>query len=172
MERIKNILSGKDKNKYRFHFVGIGGVSMCSLAIYLIDLNQEVSGSDVRQSQNTKVLQKRGINISFGHQQKNVFGADFVVYSFAVENNVEVKTAKALKIPCFSRAELLGAILKMYKNVICVAGAHGKTTTTALIYEILKQVVADGKGLEINTSSFRFSISGHCKVYFEKCHPI
>lgn len=139
MERIKNILCGKDKNKYHFHFVGIGGVSMYSLAIYLKNLNQEIRGSDVRQSQNTKNLQKKGINISFGHKQENVFGADFVVYSFAVENNVEVKAAKALKIPCLSRAELLGLILKTYKKIICVSGAHGKTTTTALIYEILKK---------------------------------
>lgn len=139
MERIKNILYGKDNGKYHFHFVGIGGVSMHSLAIYLNNLNQGVSGSDVRHSQNTKNLQKKGIRVNFGHKQENITGADFVVYSFAVENNVEVKAAKALNITCISRAELLGLILKTYKNVICVAGAHGKTTTTALIYEILKK---------------------------------
>ena len=50
---------------------------------------------------------------------------------------MEVQEAKRLNIPIISRAELLGAILKLYKISICVAGAHGKTTTTALIYHIL-----------------------------------
>lgn len=134
---LKSILS--KKNKYNIHFVGIGGVSMASLAIYLKKMGHEVTGSDIQQTDNTKKLEQEGIKICYSHKAKNVYGAHCVIYSNAVERGVEVKTAKTINIPCFSRAMLLGEILKTYKTSICIAGTHGKTTTTALIYWILKK---------------------------------
>lgn len=136
---ITNILSGKSKKKYKFHFVGIGGVSMSLLALIFKELGQTISGSDTRRSENVKKLISSGVDVCIGHNEKNVVGADFVIYSFAVENNVEVKKAKEIEICTMSRPELLALVLKQYKTSICVAGAHGKTTTTALIYSILKE---------------------------------
>ena len=95
---LKNILSNKDKTKYHFHFVGIGGVSMYGLAIFLFELGHKISGSDTQYSQNVKNLIKMGINVENRHKKTNVVGANFVIYSYAVENNIEVKEAKRQKI--------------------------------------------------------------------------
>ena len=138
-KKIFNIICGKYKKKYNFHFVGIGGVSMNSLAMYILNLGQGVSGSDTKKTANTKKLALRGAKIFYGHSENNIRNCDYVIYSFAVKDNVEVKKAKDLKIPVLSRAEFLSLILKKYKTSICVAGAHGKTTTTALIYSVLKE---------------------------------
>ena len=135
---IINILKNKDKNTHKFYFVGIGGISMYAIASRLLKLGQEVIGSDAKRTKNTKTLEKLGATIHYKHDQKNVFGADFVIYSFAVRDNVEVKKAKELNLPVLSRAKMLGLMLKCYKISICVSGAHGKTTTTALIYHVLK----------------------------------
>lgn len=135
--QIKNILTGKDKTKYKFYFVGIGGVSMFSLAILLKQLNMEVEGTDASVSKNTKTLQKMGIKVNYKHNAQNIVGASVVVYSFAVQNSVEVQKAKELNILTISRATLLGIVVGLYKNSVCVAGAHGKSTTTALIYSTL-----------------------------------
>ncbi len=136
-DTIFNILSKKDKRKYKFIFVGAGGISMYSLAIFIKNLGHEVVGIDAKKSDNTDILEQNGIKVYIGHAQKNIANFDFVVYSYAVEFGLEVQEAKRLNIPTISRAELLGVILKLYKTSICVAGAHGKTTTTALIYHIL-----------------------------------
>lgn len=135
--KLSNIV--KFKKKYRIFFVGVGGVSMYQLAIYLKEMGHDVLGSDIQQNEYTTKLENKDIKVFYEHNKKNVEGVDVVFFSYAVENGVEVKWAKDLNIPCFSRAELLGEILKTYKTSICVAGAHGKTTTTALIYSILKE---------------------------------
>lgn len=136
---ILNILKCKDKSVYNFYFVGIGGISMHSLCVRLLNIGQKVGGSDARRSKISKELQKLGVKVHYGHNPKNVLGADFVIYSFAVRDNVEVKKAQELKIPTISRSKFLSLLLKCYKTRICVAGAHGKTTTTALIYHILNK---------------------------------
>ena len=79
-----------------------------------------------------------GIKIFYLHNENNVKNADYVIYSNACENNVEVIYAKSKNIPTLTRAEFLAEILKEYATTICVAGAHGKTTTTALTFEIFK----------------------------------
>ncbi len=137
IQTIKKILSKESKKKYKFYFVGIGGVSMFSLAILMLSLGMEVSGTDVRKSKNTKNLQRLGANIYFSHKPENIRGADFVIYSYAVENCVEAQEAKRLNIPTLSRAKLLGLFLECFETVVAISGAHGKSTTTALIYHIL-----------------------------------
>jgi len=136
---ILNILKGKSTKKHSFYFIGIGGISMYSLCLKLIELGQYVGGSDAKRTKNTRILEKCGVKIHYEHNEENVSGFDFVIYSFAVRDNVEVKKAKELNIPVLSRAEFLGLLLCCYKKRICVAGAHGKTTTTALIYHILNK---------------------------------
>lgn len=127
------------KNIKHIHFVGIGGVSVNSLAVFSKINGFEVTGSDSSKSDVTTSLENMGIKIYYEHKADNVKKTDLVVFSNAVENGIEVTTAKKLKIPTISRAKFLSFILQNYKTTICVSGAHGKTTTTALIYSILKE---------------------------------
>jgi len=123
----------------RIHFIGIGGISMSGLAEILSKDGFIVSGSDWTSKDTTDHLQDIGINIKIGSGDASIITCDIdlVVYTAAVKpNNPELMAAKALGIPTMVRAELLGAMLKGYEYAVCVAGSHGKTSTTALITSI------------------------------------
>ena len=123
----------------RVHFVGIGGVGMCGIAEVLHNLQFEVSGSDVRESANTKRLASLGVKIAIGHDPQLVKGVDVVVVSSAVdETNPEVRAARAGKIPVIPRAEMLGELMRLQRG-IAIAGTHGKTTTTSLVASCLAE---------------------------------
>lgn len=113
--------------------VGIGGIGMSSIALVLLNRGYSVSGSDMNESEITDELKKRGATIYAGHDEKNVAGADVVVYSSAVNpaENVETLLAERYRIPLIKRAEMLGELMRM-KFGIGIAGTHGKTTTTSL----------------------------------------
>ena len=121
------------------YFVGIGGISMCALARILQSFGTQVFGSDIDKVQLEK-LSKSGFCVYFGHNKNNVKGdIDLLVYSSSIApDNPEILKAKELGIKICNRGELLGLIAKQYKNVIAVSGAHGKTTTTSMIFEIFK----------------------------------
>ncbi|MDH3591730.1 MAG: UDP-N-acetylmuramate--L-alanine ligase [Planctomycetota bacterium] len=119
------------------HFVGIGGSGMCGIAEVLANLGYTVSGSDLAATDVTRRLKRHGVSVRKGHQRKHVNGADVVVVSSAVhEDNPEVVEARRLKIPVIPRAEMLAELMRM-KTGVAVAGAHGKTTTTGLVAEVL-----------------------------------
>jgi len=102
-----------------------------------------VSGSDIARSEITKALEKIGAKIYYRHSGKNLKAADLVVYSPAVaENNPELIKARKLGIRTFSYPEMLGAISKD-KYTIAVSGAHGKTTTTAMVGMMLRDAKLD-----------------------------
>lgn len=128
-----------DLSKMRhIHFVGVGGIMMSGIAEILLKREYIVSGSDRNHSHMTDHLKRIGINISIGHLEDNVIGADLVVYSSAVpEDNVELVKAKALDLPIVSRAQMIGILMPDYNTSIAVSGAHGKTTTTSMISTIL-----------------------------------
>lgn len=133
MERVLNF-----ENLKNIHFIGVGGVSMSALAEYSLKLGFKVSGSDIFASERTSRLLSLGCDISFIHQAKNVRSADAVVYSVAVSGeNPELRYALKKQIPTFTRGEFLGKIINGYKNSIAVSGCHGKTTTTAMIANVL-----------------------------------
>lgn len=125
--------------KFRhIHFIGIGGVSMHSLAIYCKSYGLSVSGSDVKKNKYTKLCEQNGIKISIKHRAKNIDNADLVVYSSAINfSNPEIMEAEKRKIKVVSRAELLACICKNFKCVIGISGTHGKSTTASMIYHIL-----------------------------------
>ncbi|MCB0392469.1 MAG: UDP-N-acetylmuramate--L-alanine ligase [Bdellovibrionales bacterium] len=115
----------------KIHFVGIGGIGMCGLAELMHNLGASVTGSDLRENQQTDHLKKLGITIFTGHKAEQVGDIDVVVYSSAVKfDNPEVKKAFQLKIPVMPRAEALAEIMRL-KRGVAVAGTHGKTTTTS-----------------------------------------
>jgi len=120
------------------HFIGVGGIGMSGLAEILRTLEFDVSGSDLRESENTRNLQRLGVRIDVGHRAENVRGADVVVYSSAVApENPEMIEAKALGIPVIPRAEMLAELMRV-KYGIAIAGSHGKTTTTSLVATVLR----------------------------------
>lgn len=123
----------------RLHFVGIGGAGMSGIAEVLANLRFEVSGSDLRESANTRRLTALGVPVHIGHDPALVQGVDAVVVSSAVNgNNPEVVAARRANIPIVPRAEMLGELMRLQRG-IAVAGTHGKTTTTSLIASVLAE---------------------------------
>lgn len=120
------------------HMVGIGGAGMSGIARVLSEQGVRVSGSDLQISDATKKLQNMGIEIYEGHASFNVKeGVDLLVVSSAIpRHNVEVEAAKAQNIPVLKRGQMLAMMANDCKG-IAVAGAHGKTTTTSMIYAAL-----------------------------------
>ncbi|WP_457600639.1 UDP-N-acetylmuramate--L-alanine ligase [Hydrogenivirga sp.] len=128
----------------RFHFVGIGGIGMSGIAQILLEMNYEVSGSDIKENRNTELLSRMGAKIYIGHSEDNVKEyVQVVVYSSAVkEDNPEIRRAKELGIPVIPRGEMLAELFKL-KEGIAVSGSHGKTTTTSMIAHILEEAGFD-----------------------------
>lgn len=119
------------------HFVGIGGSGMSGIAEVLLNLGYVVSGSDLAQSPVTDRLQTLGARITYGHDKKNIKGADAVVISSAVKaENPEVVAARELGVPVVPRAVMLAELMRLRRG-IAIAGAHGKTTTTSLVASLL-----------------------------------
>lgn len=119
------------------HFVGIGGSGMSGIAEILLASGYKVSGSDMKESSNTKRLKKLGAVIEIGHDPRHIEGSEVVVVSSAVRpDNPELIAARYRNIPIIPRAEMLAEIMRM-KYGIAVAGAHGKTTTTSMLAHIL-----------------------------------
>lgn len=136
-DKILEVLRQKGAKVY---FVGIGGISMSSLALILKERGIRVAGSDIKKTQVTENLQKRGIHIRYSHSREAImsFAPDLVVFSLSLnENNAEYKAVLDMNINAVSRAELLGAIMVEYETSIGISGSHGKSTVTAMIGEIL-----------------------------------
>jgi UDP-N-acetylmuramate--alanine ligase len=123
----------------RLHFVGIGGSGMSGIAEVLRNLGYPVSGSDLSTTPVTRRLKKLGADVRRGHRAEHVADADVVVVSSAVKpDNPEVVEARRRKIPVIPRAEMLAELMRL-KYGVAVAGAHGKTSTTAMIAEVLTE---------------------------------
>ena len=128
----------------RVHMIGIGGSSMSGLAEMLLREGYMVTGSDNANSHAVERLRKMGIPVQVGHDEKNVAGAALVVFSAAIApENPERQEAARLGIPEMERSTLLGELMMGHKNVICVCGAHGKTTTSSMIAETLLECGMD-----------------------------
>ena len=116
------------------HCIGIGGIGLSAIAEILINEGYTVSGSDMNEGDTIDRLIKSGATVSLGHREKNVTGADLIVYSAAIhKTNPERLAAEALGIPTVTRAQLLGHLMSEKNKSVAVAGAHGKTTTTSII---------------------------------------
>ena len=128
----------------RVHLVGIGGVSMRPLGLVLRGMGVIVTGSDMNASVSTDDLIAQGIPVFIGHRAENIRGASCVIRTAAAHNdNPEIAGARELGIPIFERAQAWGFIMKAYQNAICVAGTHGKTTTTSMITHVFMEAGKD-----------------------------
>jgi len=127
----------------RVHFIGIGGAGMNALAEILLAYGHRVSGSDLKRSRITERLEGLGVAVQYDHEPRLVAGADLTVYSSAIRpENPECKYARAHRIPCMRRAEMLGELMRATFS-IGVAGTHGKTTTTSLLGQALSHAGFD-----------------------------
>lgn len=123
----------------KYFFLGICGISMRSLAVMLRLRGDEVSGCDAEPS-DLDFFKTYGVEVLGSRVKEEIKKSDIIVFSSAIkENDENYLYAKKLGKKLMSRGELLGVIASDYDIVIAVAGAHGKTTTTALIYNILKK---------------------------------
>jgi UDP-N-acetylmuramate--alanine ligase len=130
--------------KKSIYFIGIGGIGMSALARYFKAQKWAVSGSDMVGSNLTKNLQKEGISVKIGHKKGHIRpGLALIVYNQAIiPDNSELKEAKRLGIPCRSYPQVVGDLTRQYRT-IAITGAHGKSTTTALVGLILKKAGFD-----------------------------
>jgi UDP-N-acetylmuramate--alanine ligase len=128
---------------YHIHFVGIGGIGMSGIAELLLNLGYKVSGSDLKLSHITRRLEKKGAKVFQGHAKDQIQNTNVVVTSTAIAaENPEVIQAKALGLPIIPRAEMLAELMRI-KYAIAVSGAHGKTSTTSMISQILNTAGLD-----------------------------
>jgi UDP-N-acetylmuramate--alanine ligase len=132
------------KGARRIHFIGIGGSGMCPLAEILHGEGYQITGSDNNESETLSRVKALGIPVFMGQRAENIEGADMIVYTAALlPDNPELVAAKASGIPTFERAKLLGAVTRRYTDCVCVCGTHGKTTTTAMLTQIMRTAGLD-----------------------------
>ena len=166
------------------HFVGVGGSGMCGIAEVMNNQGYQVSGSDIADSVVTRRLQQIGIDISIGHDSKNIANADVIVVSSAIDRSYpEVKAALEARLPVVRRADMLGELMR-YRHGIAVAGAHGKTTTTSLLttmmaeaqldptYVIGGKLNASGKNAALGSSRYLVAEADESDASFLSLHPM
>ncbi len=164
------------KSYQKFHFVGIGGVSMSALALILKGMGKTVTGSDANDSEVIKKLKSSGITVSIGHNGENVKGCEILIYTAAIsDNNPELVYAKQHGIPIIERAVLLGKMMSAFKNSIAVAGTHGKTTTTSMLSTVFIKAAKDptvlvGARLKAIDGNYRVGRSDY--AVYEACEYV
>jgi UDP-N-acetylmuramate--alanine ligase len=124
------------------YLVGAGGCGVSGLGHLLLDAGHRVVGSDAAEGDEVRQLRARGALIHAGHRAAHLREAKpaLVVYSSAIRaSNPELEAARELDLPIVRRAVLLSAFMHRREGV-CIAGMHGKTTTSALLAHALEQL--------------------------------
>jgi UDP-N-acetylmuramate--alanine ligase len=117
----------------RMHMIGIGGAGMSALAVVAYAWGADVTGCDRAESEYSMRLARFGIDVAVGHDRAHLEPGMEVIVSSAVPDELdELAAAAELELPVRGRGELLAELVALRRS-ICVAGAHGKTTTTAMI---------------------------------------
>ena len=132
--RICNVLKEARASGRKIHLIGVLGAGQRGIAELLLARGFKVSGSDRQSAKNARELIDAGLEFYPVHDGKNIDGAALVAYTLAISSdNPEYRLAKEMKIPTVSRAELAAAIASESDRLITVAGAHGKSTVTAML---------------------------------------
>ncbi len=141
----------------KIHFIGIGGIGISGLAQYMHFKGHEVSGSDISDTSITKNLCDLGIKVTVPHSQSAITNQDLIIHSAIISpENPEVVAAKAKGIEVLARREALPQILHDSK-VYSVAGAHGKSTTTAILTAIMSGSAIIGAESKAFGSNVRYN---------------
>ncbi len=145
------------------HFIGIGGISMSGLAEILLAEGFTISGSDMKHSALTDMLEHKGVSIFYRHAASNLTDdIDLAVYTAAIrQDNPEFAALAEKGIPSLSRAQLLGQMMRNYKIPVAISGTHGKTTTTSMVSEILLKAGVDPT---LSIGGILQSIGGNIRV--------
>lgn len=144
----------------KVHFVGIGGIGLSAIARFLLAKGHRVTGSDVKRTKIVEDLETLGIKVTVPHDRHAVEDQDMLIYSAAVKStNPELKQARHKGILVITRLEALKLVLSE-KKVYSVCGAHGKSTTTAMLAEIM------GSSALIGAESK--AIGANCRVVSQK----
>ncbi|MBO5213070.1 MAG: UDP-N-acetylmuramate--L-alanine ligase [Clostridia bacterium] len=131
------------RNAKKIFFIGIGGISMSSLAEFCVFSGKEVFGYDRERNESCRRLEKI-CHIKYCSTPDSVTSMDLVIYTGAIdENNFELKNALRLKIPTVSRSNFLGYVMFGYRDRIGVSGAHGKSTVCAMLGHIFEYACHD-----------------------------
>ena len=133
----------------RIHLIGIAGAGLSAIAQVLLEMGVGVSGSDRQASAAAGRLAAAGARVFDGQAAANLTGLaeaerpDVVLISSAVDDaNAERRAAEELGIPVVKRSAFLPPLLAN-RRVIAVAGTHGKTTTTAMVVQVLRHAGVD-----------------------------
>lgn len=167
-----NIESTLSEAKSLF-FVGIGGISMSSLAFCCKSRGWRIGGSDRAYSAMTDKIEAAGIPVSHIHDGKNIEGYDALVYTGAVSmENPEMAAAAKKGIPMIYRADLLAYLMRFYKHRVGVAGMHGKSTCTSMLAHMF--MAADRKptvlsGAETEEMGGAYTVGEKNYFIFEAC---
>lgn len=170
--------------KHKYHLIGIGGDGMSGLARIMLQIGAKVVGSDIRESQRSKLLREAGAEVYIGHRKSNLGrDVDYVVVSSAIpDDNVEVQEARRRNIPVQKRLTALGSLMETRKS-LAVAGTHGKTTTTTMISTIMEFGEMDptfiigaeceqlGGNAKVGSGDYIISEVDESDGYFTKLHP-
>jgi len=147
------------------HFVGIGGIGLSALARYLKKEGYTISGSDMRETRITKALVDEGIDVCIPHCPESIKDQDIVIFSAAVKDtNVELIEARKRGIMTLSRKDALPLILKE-KRVFSVCGAHGKSTTSAILASMVEGSVIIGAESKQFDTNMHYQVSNN--IIFE-----
>ncbi len=131
-------------NIKKIHFIGVGGIGMSALARYFLHEGKKVSGSGRVKSNITEALVKEGVEVFIPQVAGNISSdIDLVVYTEAMaKDHEEMLEAQKLEVPMVNYFEALGLVVNPY-YLIAVAGTHGKTTTTAMMTDVLEEAGLD-----------------------------
>lgn len=166
------------KHLKHIHFIGIGGVSMSSLAMIAAEQGYSVSGSDTADSDRIHELIRRGITVFLGNSPSNLLkykDTDHlaVVYTAAAnDSNPELSAARQNGILTVSRAEFMGAVMKDIPHRIGIAGMHGKSTVCGMLAHISLSEGSDDSficGADITCLGGAHKIGKSNRVIFEAC---
>ena len=152
----------KLKDYKHIHLIGIGGISMSSVAEILKNWGFTVTGSDSTQSDITDKLVYHDIPVVIGHDLENCKKADLIVYTAAIpDTDPEMVLAKENNIPLVPRGKFVGLITQKYSESICVSGTHGKTTTTSMISDCF---INAGKDPTIQVGAILNELDGNYRI--------
>ena len=149
----------------KIHFIGIGGIGISGLAQYMHYKGHEVSGSDIKDTIITQNLRKQGLHVTVPHNEDAINDHDLVVHSAIIRpDNPEVIAAKEKGIEVLARREALLKILDD-KKVYSVAGAHGKSTTTAILAAIMEGSAIIGAESKEFGSNVRYNETNDVMIF-------
>ena len=166
-------IARKLHGKKAVYFLGIGGITMSSLAHATAQAGFKVGGSDRTLSPLTDRLAAEGIEIFEGHRAEQLDGYDALVYTVAVRDDTpELVRARERGIPVISRADYLGYLMRGYTHRVGLSGMHGKSTATSMTAEVFLAADADPtiiSGAELSSIAGAYRLGGKENFIFESC---